>query len=295
MSFNFFYALGTGDIGYRYAGWMPVRRPTLDPRLPTPASPANDWRGFIPADQMPHALNPKCGLFVNWNNKPVGWWPNGDTPVWGEIFRNTEILAALQHGDPRPGGANKLRAADLRSAVASIATHDETWRYFKPFLLASGASWAKGYDGSQIDGSLPASAYSAFIRALRRTLFFGTTGNFMSASYFEQALQPTLMYHALQGHTTFDFLGGRKPADIVADALKAMPEPSPYRAGSFAVPGEEPVMYSNRGTYIQLLQWLGDGWSMRTILPPGESEAGPHQVDQAPLARRFDFKPAVRT
>ena len=294
MSFNFFYALGKGDIGYRYAGWVPLRQPALDPRLPTPAATANDWRGFIPASQMPHALNPKAGLFVNWNNKPVAWWPNGDTPVWGEIFRNSEILAALQHGDPKPGGTNKLRAADLRSAVEAIAKHDETWRYFKPYLKDSGAAWARGYDGSQIDGSIEAGAYPAFLHALRRTLFFATTGNFMSDGYFDLALQPTLIHRALSGQTSFDFLAGRKPADVIAEALKSMPETKPYKAGAFAVPGEAPVMYSNRGTYIQLLEWLGAQWSMRTILPPGEAETGPHQVDQASLARQFEFKPPVR-
>ncbi|MHB8636872.1 MAG: penicillin acylase family protein [Fimbriimonadaceae bacterium] len=294
MSFNFFYALGSGTIGYRYTGWVPVRRPGLDPRLPTPATPGNDWRGFIPPREMPHALNPKAGLFVNWNNKPVSWWPNGDTPAWGEIFRNTEILAALQHGDPRPGRANKLRATDLRDAVVAIAKHDETWRYFKPYLVASGAPWARGYDGSQIEGSIASTEYASFLHALRRELFLSTTGNFMSDTYFDLALQPTLMLHALRGQTAFDFLGGRKPADVVAAALKAMPPPSPYKAGSFAVPGHAPVLYSNRGTYIQLLEWLGHHWSMRTILPPGEAESGAHQLDQVPLARRFAFKPPVK-
>ena len=72
-----------------------------------------------------------------------------------------------------------------------------------------------------------------------------------------------------------------------------MPEPTPYKAGAFAVPGHAPVLYSNRGTYIQLLEWLGAHWSMRTILPPGEAETGPHQLDQVPHARRFHFKPPV--
>jgi len=293
MSFNFFYALADGETGYRYAGKVPIRQPNLDPRLPTPATPANDWRGMIPADLMPHARNPKSGLFVNWNNKPVGWWPNGDTPVWGEVFRNTEILAALQGGDPRPFGTNKLRAADLGRAVESIAKHDESWRYFKPYLQASEATWAKGYDGSLIEGSVASAAFPAFLHALRRTLFFSTTGNFTSEAYFDQLLQPTVILRALKGQTHFDFLAGRKPEEVVAAALKAMPDVLPYRAGGFPVPGLEPVKYSNRGTYIQLLEWKGSRWEMRTILPPGEAEAGPHQLDQVPAARQFLFKPVV--
>jgi penicillin amidase len=124
-------------------------------------------------------------------------------------------------------------------------------------------------------------------------LFFQTTGSFLTQQYFDLALQPSLMLKALHGKTKYDFLGGRKPSDVVATALAGMPEVKAYRAGGIAVPGEDPIPYSNRGTYIQLLEWLGSHWSMRTILPPGEAESGPHQVDQAPLSRLFNFKPAV--
>lgn len=293
MSFNFFYAFGKGDTGYRFAGWVPMRNTALDPRLPTPATPDNDWKGFIKASQMPHVSNPKSGLLVNWNNKPAAWWANGDTPVWGEIFRNSEILAALQGGNIRTDRSNLLTPFDLQRAVESIAKHDETWRYFQPYLTATNAPWSVGYAGEQIDGSTQSSAYASFVRALRRSLFLGTTGNMMSDANFDLALQPTLMLRALQGQTHFDFLHGRTAAAVVEEALKAMPEPTPYRAGRFAVPGAEPVVYSNRGTYIQLLEWRGDHWAMRTILPPGEAESGAHQIDQAPLSRSFGFKPPV--
>ncbi len=294
MSFNYFYAFGKGDIGYRYAGWVPLRNPALDPRLPTPATSENNWRGMIPSAQMPHMRNPKAGLIVNWNTKPVSWWPNGDTPVWGEVFRSTEILAALQNGNTTYNASNKLSAADLAATVKTISQRDETWRYFAPFLADAGAPWAKGYDGSLITGSAEAGEYRAFFTALRKELFFQTTGSFLTQQYFELALQPSLMLQALRGHTKFDFLAGRSAKDVVEAALKAMPEAKPYRAGGIPVTGEDPIPYSNRGTYIQLLEWLGKAWSMRTILPPGEAESGPHRTDQAPLSKMFEFKPAVK-
>src|SRR5271165_6173388 len=99
----------------------------------------------------------------------------------------------------------------------------------------------------------------------------------MSDAYFDLTLQPTMMLRALKGETSFDFLAGRKRADVVAEALRTVTELQPYKAGAFAVPGMDPIMYSNRGTYIQLLEWKGTKWSMRTILPPGESESGPHR------------------
>ena len=89
VNFNCFYATSKGDVGYRYTGIVPMRSPSVDPRFPALASKENDWTGKWP---MPRVENPRSGLLANWNNKPVSWWPNSDTPVWGRIFRNTELL-----------------------------------------------------------------------------------------------------------------------------------------------------------------------------------------------------------
>jgi penicillin amidase len=109
MSFNVFFASDKGDIGYRYAGRVPIRAEGLDPRFPTPGGPDYVWRGFVSTPAMPHVINPKGGLLTNWNNKPVSWWPNLDTPVWGRIFRVNEIRRVLD----KP----KLNVQDLETAA----------------------------------------------------------------------------------------------------------------------------------------------------------------------------------
>lgn len=277
MSFNFFYATSSGHIGYRYCGRVPLRNPAIDPRLPTPATPANDWRGFVPATSMPHVLDPGSGLLVNWNNKPVGWWPNGDTPVWGEVFRNSEILAAL--------GSGKLDSTDLARAVKTIAMRDSDWRFFRPLLGKSFGSW----DGTLTSGSKQPNEWFALERNLRRELFSSAIGNLGSAANFDQAVQATLILHALEGKTKYDYLAGRSRESVTRAALAKVGDVDAYRPGGFQVPGEEPVPYSNRGSYIQLLECKGTRWTMQAILPPGEAESGPHFLDQVPLARRFAF------
>lgn len=87
MNFNCFIALKNGDVGWRYLGEVPNRSTEYDPRFPLPSKSNAKWKGVIPFSQMPTSWNPKRGWLANWNNKPVAWWPNLDTPAWGSAFR----------------------------------------------------------------------------------------------------------------------------------------------------------------------------------------------------------------
>ncbi len=281
MSFNYFFATCEGDIGYRYCGLVPMRAEGLDPRFPTPGSPQNAWKGFVPLAQMPHVTNPKSGVIYNWNNKPVSWWPNFDTPTWGRIFRNEAIAPLLT----KP----KLNTQDVEMVPWTIARTDETWPFFKPFLPAGGA--LESFDGRLTDGSRTAGIYKQFVDALRSEIFLGTTGNFIAPSYFQLVGQPSVMLRALQGKTKINYLAGRKASDVVSAALAKVNSGGRYGAPSIAVPGEPPIPYFNRGTYIQVVELLPDGPSGRNVLPPGIAETGEHSLDQVPLSRAWVYKP----
>jgi len=281
VNFNCFYATRTGEIGYRYTGAIPMRSANFDPRFPVPGEPNAVWKGLVPFESMPHVQNPRSGLLVNWNNKPVSWWTNADTPVWGEIFRNTEILHALA----KP----KLAASDLELAAWTIARRDETWPYFKPFVKDG----LGAFEGWMLDGSREAKLYQLFFDALREQLFLTTTGNFISMDNFKLVAQPSVMLRALQGKTKVKYFQGRKPEELIAAALaKARSEfKTPYSAPGIPVLGQPPIPYSNRGTYIQVVEFLKDGPQGRDVVTPGVSETGAHALDQVPLARAWLFKP----
>jgi penicillin amidase len=285
MSFNLFFATSGGEIGWRYEGQVPLRNPEIDPRFPTPGTPENEWRGMIPADQMPHVINPKKGLIVNWNNKPATWWPNGDTPVWGAIFRNREILETLK--------SPKLGVSDLEAAIWTIARRDETWRAFAPFAHLAHEGWSTAFTGLILDGSREAAAYESFFPRLRKALFSKVIGDLMAPDFFNLALQPSFMLRALQHRTKFDYLRGRKLGDVIAEASHELDPDNRYKAPSIRLPGVDPIPYSNRGTYIQILELSKLGtWFGRSVLPPGETEEGPHSTDQADLSRAWTYKPS---
>jgi penicillin amidase len=300
MNFNFFYATSSGHTGWMYTGNIPIRADGLDPRIPTPATPANDWRGFLTPSQMPHIEDPRAGLLANWNNKPAAWWPNFDTPVWGRIFRNEVLLDQVK----KP----KLTSQDLELAAWNIARIDETAKYFAPYLKmikpgpgeSESSDLLKAYDGRLMEGSIPAALYTAWLNAMRSEVFEGLVGNFYTPDLFRTVIQPSLLLQALERKTKVDYLGTRSIEQVVSSAfskavasLRKSKGPDVrdwgYSAGAFAISGQSPVPYSNRGSYIQIIELLSPPYA-RNILPPGESEAGIHSQDQVPLARAWMYK-----
>ncbi len=285
MNFNFFVALKSGEIGWRYTGSVPVRSKNVDPRLPVPATVENDWRGMIAFEQMPHVWNPKGGLIANWNNKPVSWWPNLDTPVWGSIFRNRILLDELT--------AEKLGAEDAERAIFAIARKAETYPYFSAFL--KDVPELAGYDGSLLDGSSRSLLYALFEEKLRSLVFTPTTGGFASPSNFRLVAGNSVLYKALAGKTKINYLDGRSSADVIKNAMgqgRAELKERKFASGTIPVPGQPGIPYRDRGTYIQVIE-LGDVIRGRNVLPPGVAERGPHAVSQSQLSRDWTYKAMI--
>jgi len=287
VNFNIFIADTQGNIGYRFAGLIPKRAAGLDPRLPTPADPKFDWQGFVSPDEMPAVINPKSGLFVNWNNKPVSWWPNGDTPVWGKIFRDRLLRDSLS----KP----KLTSADLEFAIWQAARQDYNYPFFATHLKGVSPE-LDGFDGRMLAGDVNASLYRRFFDELRVELFLGAVGSFLTPDNFKLALQPSLMLEALEGRTKFDYRAGRKPADIVRTAWERTVGINgvavPFVPPGITVQDEVPIPYSDRGTVIQVVEMLAKPRG-KNVLPPGVAETGPHSKDQVPLSRAWTYKPML--
>lgn len=306
LGFNLFYATTQGDVGYAYCGMFPQRATGLDPRFPAEASPETDWKGVVPLSSLVHARNPKSGYFANWNNKPVSWWPNLDTPAWGRLFRSQAVVDAL--------GTGKLGLTDLERVPWQIARRDTaTHQAFMPWVsralrgadlssLEQGAAdLLLSWDGWLVDGSQGGAVYQALVRALRQELFLPHTGSFLTPDVFSTVVQPSVMLTALEGKTAYRFLGDRRAEDVVLAAFRQAvaglskslgndPGLWRYRPGTIAVPGEPPIPYGDRGTFIQIVE-LRKRPVGRSVNSPGIAESGPHRLDQAPLARGWHYKP----
>lgn len=312
VSFNCFYALADGTIGYRYVGLSPIRAPGYDPRLPLPGEPKAEWKGMIPFGQMPSVANPLNGLLTNWNNKPVTWWPNADTPVWGRTFRVESLRNALPSG--------KIGPTDVEMAAWWIArldaNHWQIWPSVRAELSRMASEFEKpapnvrldgfvvqtlrellAFDGKALEGSRAAYLFGEYFKALQSELFLSTTGNFMSDSTFRLIAQPSVVLQALDGKTKYDYRGGRTKNQVIRAAFDRMTASlgrdsrTLLSSGKIMVPGEPAVPYSDRGSYIQIVEVPKGRVPLgRNVLPPGVAESGPHSLDQVPMARSWTYK-----
>ena len=316
-SHNFFCATIDGDIGYWYCGWHPIRPENADPRLPLIGSGEQEWKGFIPFDQLPHSVNPKRGYLINWNNKPAVWWDNYDTPVWGKIFRIHRIQKLIESDE-------LLTVEDMIGIIRDIAYNDQNADYFKPLILKAveevkpadseiekAVRYLRGWDNHVWDGSVGKTIMDAWLKAVKEEIFLDDLGDFGDMEKFHYYLQPSLILHVLEGDrsgcpVSYDYLNGRGADEVIVAALERAiselkGERGPnmfewgYKLGRIRLDPLPPLPEANRGTYIQIVELTRPHIHGINILPPGQSEnpSSPHYADQRELAGWWLFKPMI--
>ncbi len=101
-NFNLFYADDRGNIAYWHIGRIPIRPAGDNPFLPHDGTGSDEWQGFVPFGQQPHALNPRQGWLASWNNKPALGWANSSAGFWdwGPVQRVTTLMHQLRRITP---------------------------------------------------------------------------------------------------------------------------------------------------------------------------------------------------
>jgi penicillin amidase len=116
------FATAAGDIGFQAAGRIPQRAKVPGYGIPTDGSWPQDgqetatrWQGWLPAEQMPRALNPSDGFIIAANQAVL---PTGKGPFlsrdWDYGFRServrTLLTEAIDSGEPiTPATANTIQ------------------------------------------------------------------------------------------------------------------------------------------------------------------------------------------
>jgi len=314
-SHNFLAATQDGQIGYWYTGLYPIRSPKLDPRLPVPGTGEYEWTGIVPFSNLPKCINPKRGWMGNWNNKPAAWYLNSDTPVWGAVFRYKRIEDLFK--------AKKLISPDeIRRMVSDIATYQSDADFFTTplFFAAKGRNLPpseaqalrilSAWDNREMDGSAAAAIFQAYMRELRKEALMPVLGNFGSDVSFFQIAQPSYLWHVLgksSAKLNLDYLQGRTKEEVmlaafskaVAGIVKTLgPDVSDvsYKAGRMNLAPIPDVPYTNRGTYIMIVELENPALRAESVLCPGQSEdpLSPHYSDQRDLASWWSYKPLKR-
>jgi len=120
MSFNMFYIGKDQNIKFWHVGKYQNREDGVDPRLPHKGDGSEEWGGFIPFENLPMASNPTQGYFVNWNNKPVSWWNNGDNCPWRG---NTPLTQRVNMIDNYVSPISSFTYDNLKSVPFEILDH----------------------------------------------------------------------------------------------------------------------------------------------------------------------------
>ncbi|MEZ5501686.1 MAG: penicillin acylase family protein [Halioglobus sp.] len=86
FTFNWGY-MSRSNVAYFSSGYLPVRAPGLDRRLPTLGTGAYEWQGFLDQAAHPHAADGPSGRLLNWNNQSAPGFMHGDGNPYGSVHR----------------------------------------------------------------------------------------------------------------------------------------------------------------------------------------------------------------
>lgn len=181
---NIVFATADGHIGYQAPGRIPIRADVPGSPVPTDGTwprdgrdPAYDWQGWVPAEQMPRALDPASGFIVAANQAVL---PDGTGPHlssdWDYGFRSERIRTLLQQqidsGRPfTPEDFNAIQNDDwspfaqvLVPALLDVRLDDD--------YDAAGQALLRDWDGHMSADSAAAAYFSAVWRNLLQDTFW---------------------------------------------------------------------------------------------------------------------------
>jgi len=116
---NFVYADVEGNIGWRAAARIPVRR-GFDGLLPLEGrTGAQEWAGYLPFEQQPWLFNPAEGFIATANNKTIGpEYPHYISAYWAHPDRIRRIRQLIEAKDRLSMEDVKKIQSDRRSLAA---------------------------------------------------------------------------------------------------------------------------------------------------------------------------------
>lgn len=96
---NFVYADSQGNIGYIMGARIPIRKSNNPTLVFDGTTSENDWKGFVPTDEIPSILNPPENFIASANNKAIKNFKYHISNLWepsSRIDRIRELLTSKQ-------------------------------------------------------------------------------------------------------------------------------------------------------------------------------------------------------
>ncbi|MFQ5594508.1 MAG: penicillin acylase family protein, partial [Anaerolineae bacterium] len=191
---NVTYADIDGNIGYQFAGKIPIRR-SGDGLTPVPGwTDEYKWEGYLPLEELPRSFNPDSGYIVTANNKPAGDdYPHNLGRGWRPGFRArriAELIGARTHHDR--ASFETIQVDLLSIPMQRLARRVARLQLDDPQLRSAQADLAY-WDGVMDKDAVGATlAYTTMVH-FRRALFaeeLGPVAEYYLGRGFQPLLQP---------------------------------------------------------------------------------------------------------
>lgn len=255
-AWNFVFADRGGSIGSQMTGPMPLRREGASGLVPLPGwDPANDWRGFADPEDLPRRLDPPGGIIVAANDDQNGHGRLKPINLEVNPYRAERIREVLE------GSSRGLTVEDMaRLQIDLKSTQARRFMAIARPLLDerrgdSRAGVLRRWDGDYGGGSLGATLFERFYRALYDDVFGGRLGASVLAHLRGQTILIVEFYYVFDRVLLSErsaWFGDRARADVYRAALDVAlaEDPMPYRAA-------EPLLFGHILLGGKLPRWLG--------------------------------------
>lgn len=160
---NVVYADIDGNIGYTYAGKVPIRAKG-EGLVPVPGwSGEYEWTGYIPFEELPHLYNPPRGYIATANNRVVDqgypYFISREFVVGERAERIVELIESQAKIDSQyiqhmQFDQNSLLAREMRKHICEIQAEDPEFAAVIGIL--------RDWDGAMSSGSVAAAIYEVF-------------------------------------------------------------------------------------------------------------------------------------
>ncbi|NUN08490.1 MAG: penicillin acylase family protein [Ignavibacteriaceae bacterium] len=191
---NFVYADAAGNIGYICGAKLALRGAGNPMFAMDGSSSANDWKGYLPAAQMPSLYNPLQNYIASANNKTVKSFPHYISNLWEPSSRITRIKTLLESKPRHSVEDYKAYQIDITSPYAAKMTRYLLRSFEKVKVndrhLQEALSLLKTWDYSFDAFSQVPAIYSAFFRQLLKKTFADEMDASLLNEYFHVANVP---------------------------------------------------------------------------------------------------------
>ena len=224
-SLNYLFADRQGNIGYSLAGKIPKRSqsPSLLPLNGWEES--NEWKGYIPFDELPRVYNPPDGVIATANHRVV----DASYPYYVSYFfeppyriqRIRQLLSSKESFSVDDMARIQMDAIShhakecinlLESDLVLLRNHDAT--------LGAAAGRLLGWDGACHEVSVEASLFQVFHHRLMANLLVPVLGEELFHTYVEIFNQCLVLTAQSLGSPNSPWFFGRSRHEIVAKALR---------------------------------------------------------------------------